>query len=53
MVVRAVTAPFAESPSSEPLLDARGTFELLVRGVPLEADGIVSLELARLVLDIG
>lgn len=47
MVVRAVTVPFSPGPFSEEVLDARGTFELLVRAVRLEADGIVSLELAR------
>jgi ferredoxin-NADP reductase len=35
------------APFSDELLDARGTFALLVRSVRLEADGIVSLELAR------
>jgi ferredoxin-NADP reductase len=46
MVAPAVTALSAE-PFSAGLLDARGTFEVLVRDVRLEAENVVSLELAR------
>ncbi len=35
------------APFSDDLLDARGTFAVLVRAVRLEADGIVSIELTR------